>query len=77
MLVNQIKGEQRVAQMVEHTHKEHHVESFCNGGDIPDRHAKELDIQSTHFCCEACLTQVAFISIDAEYPCGAPPLHFE
>src|SRR5579883_3651650 len=44
MLVNEVEGEQRMAQMVEHAHEKHDVEALAEPCDVIDRELAELDL---------------------------------
>jgi hypothetical protein len=44
MLVNEIESEERMAQMVEHAHKQDEVEALAQCGYVVDGKASEIDL---------------------------------
>jgi hypothetical protein len=77
VLVDEVEGQQRMAQMIEHAHEEHDVEALAQGTDVVDRELAELDVLARHFGREARLREVALVEIDAEHARGAALLHLD
>src|SRR5690606_24575727 len=74
MLIQKIERKQRVAQVVEHAHEDHQIESLRQPPDLVDRHLGKLDIHAGPVGREFRLAQVAGIAVDSDYPSGVAAL---
>jgi hypothetical protein len=75
--MDQVQGQQRMAQVVEHAHEQHEVEALAELGDVVDRQLAELDVGALHLGGEAGLLQVAVVEIDTQHAVGAATFHLD
>ena len=72
VLMNQVKRQQRMPQVIQHAHENHQIKTLRKGGDVPDGHAAEVDVEAGDFGGEAGLREVVLVGIDADYTRAAP-----
>ncbi len=77
MFVQQVEREQRMAEVVEHSHEQHDVEAFTERRHVVHREASEFDLDAGHLGGEARLIQVALVPVDADDAVGATAFHFD
>ena len=77
MFVDQIEGEERMAEMIEHAHKNDEIEFLVEGTDFPDGEAAKIDVGREHIGGKARLREVVFIGIDAENSISAAAFHLD
>src|SRR5215211_5386653 len=75
MLMQEIQGEQRVAQVVQHAHEQHEIKLFVQFSNAIDGKVSKLDLRSTHVRGKTCLGQVLLIGVDRNYTIRAALLH--
>ncbi|EGE59441.1 hypothetical protein RHECNPAF_2190035 [Rhizobium etli CNPAF512] len=77
VFVEQIKCQQRMAQVVKDTHEEHEIEGFAELCNLINRHLPELDVEGKMIGGETGLFEIAWITIDAENPARVAAFHLE
>src|ERR1051325_6892978 len=77
MLVNQIKREQRMPQMIKHTQKQHDVELLPKLVHVIDREFSEFDIETERVSHEMGLGQISLVKINSKNAIGSAPLHLD
>jgi hypothetical protein len=77
VLMDQVKSEERVAEVIKDTHEDDEVEGFAESADIPDGETAELDVDALDLGGEAGLAEVMFVRVDAEDAGGSASLHLQ
>jgi hypothetical protein len=77
MLADEVERQQRVAQVVEHPHEEHHVELLTKPGNVVDRHLLEFDVVPGHLRGKSGLRQVARVEVYSHHALSAASLHLD
>src|SRR3981189_1179501 len=76
MLVNKVKREQGVSQMIKHAHEDHEIELFAELPEVVGRHLAEFDLETTDVGSESGLSQIFLVGIQAEHAVRTGALHF-
>src|SRR5437870_323449 len=63
---NLVESEERMAEVVEHTHENHDIEFLAELRDVVDGKLTKFDVHSDDFCGETSLSQISRIVVDAE-----------
>src|SRR5438477_7190921 len=77
MRAKQVERQERVPEVIEHAHKQHHVEALSQLRDAIDGESAKFDIRAANFGGEAGLCEIALVGIDANHAAGAAALHLE
>src|SRR4051812_47139962 len=79
MLADEVEGEERVAQMIEHAHEDHEVEGLADRTDVIDVELGELDyiVVAEHLGGEPGLIEIALVAVDAEHAARSAAFHFD
>jgi hypothetical protein len=75
MFVDQVKGQQRMAQVVKDTHEQDEIETLAQSSHVVDRKLAELDLGAGDLGRELGLGQIVGIGVDRDHALGAAPLH--
>ena len=77
VLMNKIKREQRMTQVVQHAHEDHNVKALSQRAHIPYRHAPKLDVGARELRRKSRLPQVTFVRVNSKHALGPAPLHLQ
>src|SRR4051794_34534529 len=76
MLVDKVKRQQRVAQMIKYAHEDYEIELLAELADIVGRHLSKFDLQSVDLGRKSCLCQIFIFGIETNHALGTPTFHF-
>jgi hypothetical protein len=76
-LADEVEGQQRVPQVIEHAHEQDDVEALAQGPDVVDGALSELDVLPCHPGGKARLFEVPGVGIEPEHARGPAPLHLD
>ena len=77
MLMDQVEGQERMAQMIENAQKQDDVEPLADAAHVVNRELTELDLDPGDLGGEGGLGQIVGIGIDGHDPLGAAALHLD
>ena len=75
--MDQVEGQERMAQMIENAQEQDEVEPLAEAAHVENRELTELDLDPGDLGGEGGLGQIVGIGIDGHDPLGAAALHLD